>query len=265
LLSKVFGEGEGGGGGWISGSADFLVMFMLPVMSSLFYFGSDLRTTLLLRYSVPYTLPHPLPHPPNQPTNQLTPLLTQLRRTLELQHTLSSTFTTLLITHLYPHSLITLTLHVLSTDGSLLATCLNAATLALIDAGVPMKDYLTAVTCGTTDAYSDTNDDGKGARGDPILDVNASEESDGVPFLTVGCLGKGAEGTLHSHSGDGDGDGQDAGAGKVVVLVCETRVPLSAIEGMVAVCVDGCERVRGMLDSVVRKAGKEFLRGERVR
>ena len=64
-----------------------------------------------------------------------------------MQHTISSAFSDTVFTSLYPHSTISIVLHVLSQDGALLAACLNAATLALIDAGVPMKDYIAACGC----------------------------------------------------------------------------------------------------------------------
>jgi exosome complex component RRP41 len=159
-----------------------------------------------------------------------------------------------LLTHLYPHSIISLTIHVLSSDGSLLAACLNASTLALIDAGIPMAGYVTAVTVGSIAGGG--GEDGKDV-GDPILDVNSSEEQDGVPFLTIGCLGAPGHGTA------GDGEGGDGEGDKVVVLVCESRVRVEALEGMVAVGVDGCAVVRGLLDKEVRGSGGRFLKGER--
>jgi len=47
------------------------------------------------------------------------------------------------------------------------------------------------------------------------------------------------------------------------VLVCESRVRVEALEGMVAVGVDGCAVVRGLLDKEVRGSGGRFLKGER--
>lgn len=151
------------------------------------------------------------------------------RRTQELAHTLRTAYASLLLTHLYPHSTIRLHLHILSQDGSLLAACINASTLALIDAGVPMTDYLTAVTA----ASSSSGDDSDG--GDPLLDLNSQEELE-LPFLTVGTVGKG-EGA------------------RVAVCVLETRVRMERVEGMVAVGVEGCARVREMLDNVVKGYG----------
>lgn len=154
------------------------------------------------------------------------------KRTSEMQMTIANAFSTTLFTHLYPHSTILVTLHILSQDGSILAACLNAATLALIDAGVPMSDYVVACTSGSTSSYG-SNDESA----DPLLDLNGTEEQE-LPFLTVGTLGAGE---------------------RVSVLVMESRVQAERIEGMLAVGVDGCKQVREILDQVVRRHGKCIL------
>ncbi|KAF2730942.1 ribosomal protein S5 domain 2-like protein [Polyplosphaeria fusca] len=154
----------------------------------------------------------------------------QDKRTTDLSHTLTSSLTPLLHLHLYPHSTITLTLSILSQDGSLLAACINSATLALIDAGVPMTDYLTAVTCASSPSTSDEE------AGDPLLDVNSAEEQE-LPFLTLGTVGR---------------------EGRVGVCVMESRVRGEGVEGMVAVGIEGCARVREIVDGVVRGYGKRF-------
>ena len=158
------------------------------------------------------------------------------RRIQELTTTLSSTFTTTLFTTLFPHSTISLSLHILSQDGSLLAACLNASTLALIDAGIPMRDYVCAVTAGSTSSYS-SNDE----TADPLLDLNQMEEQE-LPFLTVATLG-----------GRNSGGEEEEEEDKVVVLVMETRVQVGRLEGMLAVGVDGCKQVREIMDRVVRE------------
>ena len=55
--------------------------------------------------------------------------------------------------------------------------CINAATLALIDAGIPMQDYVCACTAGCIDD-------------EPVLDLNHFEESHDTPELTVALLPK---------------------------------------------------------------------------
>lgn len=154
-----------------------------------------------------------------------------------MQTTIANAFTSTIFTNLYPHSSINVTLHVLSSDGSLLATLLNATTLALIDAGIPLRDYICACTAGSTSSYS-SNDE----KADPLLDLNGTEEQE-LPFLTVATLG-------HSE--------------RVSVLVMETRVQATRLEGMLAVGVDGCGQVRQILDNIVRVKGKAMLEGASI-
>src|ERR1700761_4612724 len=98
-------------------------------------------------------------------------------------------------THHYPNSTISITLHVLAQDGSLLAALINASTLALIDAGVPMSDYLCACTAGSTTnsntsraaprpqaAIPGLSNLGDEDVDDPLLDLNGLEEQE-LPFL----------------------------------------------------------------------------------
>ncbi|KAL1889528.1 Exosome non-catalytic core component [Ceratocystis pirilliformis] len=154
------------------------------------------------------------------------------RRTQELEATISRAFAATLHTHLFPHSVINIALHVLSQDGSLLAALLNAATLALIDAGIPMTDYIAACTAGSTSTYAAADE---GA--DPLLDLNSQEEQE-LPFLTVGTLGF---------------------SDKIVVLLCESRMQISRMEGMMAVGVDGCKQVRRFLNDIAKDKGNRMV------
>lgn len=154
-----------------------------------------------------------------------------------MQATISKALANTLHAHLFPHSSITVALHVLSQDGSLLAALLNAATLACVDAGIPMTDYVAACTAGSTSSYA-ANDEAA----DPLLDLNNQEEQE-LPSLTVATLG--------------DSD-------RVAVLVCESRLQVSRLEGMLAVGVDGCKQVRDLLDRVVREHGRKMVRSGAV-
>ncbi|KAI1076203.1 ribosomal protein S5 domain 2-like protein [Whalleya microplaca] len=156
------------------------------------------------------------------------------KRIQELQTTLSSALASTLHTHLYPRSSISISLHVLSQDGSLLAALLNASTLALIDAGIPMTDYLSACTAGSTSAHA-AGDGPQGA--DPLVDLNAQEEAE-LPSLTLATRGA---------------------TDRVVVAVCESRVQVARLEGMMACAADGCRNVRGFLDGVVREKGRRMV------
>ena len=149
-----------------------------------------------------------------------------------MANSIASAFQSTLFTHLYPRSTIQINLHILSQDGSLLAACLNASTLALIDAGVPMSEYIVACTSGLTPPNQSSKNEA-----DPLLDLNSLEEQE-LPFLTVGTLGAGE---------------------RVSVLVMESKVQVERLEGMLAVGVDGCKQVREILDGVVRRQGKRML------
>jgi exosome complex component RRP41 len=163
------------------------------------------------------------------------------KRVAELQSSITGAFQGHVFANLYPRSTISIALHVLSLDGALLAACLNAASLALVDAGVPMPSLLAAVSSGVI------VDDGTG-RAEPLLDLNNSEEQE-LAFLTVGTVG-------------GLGWQED----RVSVLVMETRCQVgdgSRLEGMLAVGVDGCKRVRELMEETIRRHGVKVLRSRK--
>lgn len=155
------------------------------------------------------------------------------KRTLELELTVAKTLATVVHTHLFPNSKISIALHVLSSDGSLLAALINAATLALIDAGIPISDYIAACTAGSTSSHAASDDNA-----DPLLDLNTQEEQE-LPYLTVATLG--------------DSD-------RIAVINCESRVQVSRLEGMLAVGVDGCKQVKKLLDQVIKENGLKMIR-----
>lgn len=65
---------------------------------------------------------------------------------------------------------------VLQADGGNYCACVNAATLALVDAGVGMREY--AVACSASLANGEV----------PLVDVSHLEESSGGSNLTVASL-----------------------------------------------------------------------------
>jgi exosome complex component RRP41 len=75
---------------------------------------------------------------------------------------------------LYPRSQIDIFIFVLQQDGGLLQACVNATTLALMNAGVPLQDFVCAVSAGV---YTT----------EPLLDLTALEEGD-IPHATVALL-----------------------------------------------------------------------------
>lgn len=90
-----------------------------------------------------------------------------------------------------------------------------------------------ACTSGSSASYSTQNEEDA----DPLLDVNSLEEND-LPCLTVATLGA---------------------TDKVVLLLMENKVNVDKLEEMLAVAIDGCKTMRRILDTTVRKHGKELL------
>lgn len=99
-------------------------------------------------------------------------------RSLEITANIKEIFETAILTQLYPHSQIDIYLEVLQSDGSNYAACVNAATLALIHAGICLKDVVCASSAGLIDKKT-------------IVDVNYTEESiSASPVLTVALMAK---------------------------------------------------------------------------
>ncbi|ODQ80562.1 hypothetical protein BABINDRAFT_160826 [Babjeviella inositovora NRRL Y-12698] len=146
------------------------------------------------------------------------------KRTQELITTLERTFEQAIVTKIYPRTLISINIHVLSQDGGLLASCTNAVTLALIDAGIAMYDYISAVSAGLFDTT-------------PLLDLNALEENV-MSTLTVGIVGK---------------------SEKLALLLLEDKVPLDRLESILAISIAGSHRIRDIMDKEVRRHGKVRL------
>jgi exosome complex component RRP41 len=84
------------------------------------------------------------------------------RRIQEISLALRQTFEEAVQTQLYPRSQIDISVLVLEQDGGnspleqaiivgVLQTAINAVTLALVDAGVPMNDYICATSAGLVD------------------------------------------------------------------------------------------------------------------
>ncbi|CAJ0937100.1 unnamed protein product, partial [Mesorhabditis belari] len=98
------------------------------------------------------------------------------RKSGDVERLVEKTFETAVFTTNFPRSQIDIHLMVtFKEDGSLLSTCINAATLALCDAGIPMKGVVSATTCGI-------------AEGTVICDLNNREENDLVPRITLATI-----------------------------------------------------------------------------
>ncbi|KAJ5390002.1 uncharacterized protein N7496_001070 [Penicillium cataractarum] len=160
--------------------------------------------------------------------------------------TLRSAFQSHLHTYLYPHSTISIHVSVLSADGSLLAAAINACTLALVDAGIPMPGLLTSCTAGMSGSAS-TPRDPRNDELDPLLDLSLPEEQE-LPVLTVGT-------TTSVPVGENNMD-EEEGDMKVAVLTMDSKLHYSYMETMLAVGIDGCNQIRELLEGVIKGSSR---------
>merc|ERR1719281_644762 len=141
------------------------------------------------------------------------------RKSLEMSQHLKQTFEATIKVELYPRSQIDIFVEVLQADGGNYCACVNAATLALIDAGIPLRDYVTACTASLVEDK-------------PLVDISSLESTQGGPELTVAALPK---------------------TGEIVLLEMSQRFHIDHLDKVMEVALDGCKDIANILDEVVRK------------
>ncbi|PKC02311.1 ribosomal protein S5 domain 2-like protein [Rhizophagus irregularis] len=147
------------------------------------------------------------------------------KRILEIASAVKQTFEPIIMTELYARSQIDIYLQILQFDGGTVQICINAATLAIIDAGIPMKDYVCACSAGCIDD-------------EPVLDLNHLEESN-TPELTVALLPKND---------------------KITLLQMESRLHIDKFQQVMEMAAKGCKEIHTVLDKAVRENIKDLLK-----
>ena len=144
-----------------------------------------------------------------------------------------------ILLHLYPKSKITVTAMVLADDGGRLEAAINAATLALIDAGIPLKDMICACSAGRWNA---------GGSDEIVVDLNRRE--------------------IQSATGMNGGGGGTSDTiylpvatmpqrGNVVLAQCESRLSggAEAFGEVLDIAMRGCQMVMEVMAAAVREKG----------
>jgi|UniRef100_A0A8J9SRK4 exosome complex component RRP41 len=160
------------------------------------------------------------------------------RRLIEASHMLKRAMEAAILLHLYPKSRIELVVSVLADDGGRLCAAINAATLALMDAGIPMKDFVCACSAGlpgtsaTPDSHALT-----------LVDLNRQEESStggqAATHMPVALLPQ---------------------RNTLVLAQCEARLPnLDTLERVLDAATEGCRAVFDILQAAVREHAATVL------
>ncbi|KAH9999213.1 exosome component 4 [Russula compacta] len=148
------------------------------------------------------------------------------KRVLELAATVKATFEPVVQTSLYPRSQIDIFVHVLQQDGGVLQAAVNATTVALVNAGVPLADYVCAVTGGVHAAA-------------PMLDLTALEEAD-LPHVTVASMPR---------------------SGCLTLVSMETRLHVDRFEEILRLAGEAGAVIHKEMRAVVRERTKNLLDG----
>ena len=108
---------------------------------------------------------------------------------------------------------------------------INASTLALVDAGVPLKDLVCACSAGL------------GSSDMTLVDLNRREESSqgGQPAVNLPCAMLPQRGT-------------------VVLAQCEARLPsLAILDQVMEAAMDGCRAVFDILQAAIRERATTLI------
>lgn len=154
------------------------------------------------------------------------------RRLVEMSHHLKRALEATILLHLYPKSRIVVTVAILADDGGRLCAVINAASAALMDAGIPTKDVLCACSAGLA-ATIET----------PLVDLNRLEESTrhGSHPVCLPCAMLPQRGTL-------------------VLSQSEARLPnFEVLDSVLEAAMAGCRAVFAVLQAAVLERAQTLM------
>jgi exosome complex component RRP41 len=129
-----------------------------------------------------------------------------------------------ILTHLMPRTQIDIFVQVLQADGGTRSACINAATLALADAGIPMCDLVTSCAAGYLNST-------------PLLDMNYMEDSAGGPDVAVGLMTK---------------------MDKLSLLQMDSKLPMDIFETVMQLAIEGCKAIVRYIQDVLLENTKQL-------
>lgn len=155
------------------------------------------------------------------------------RRLVESSHQLKRAMEAAILLQLYPKSRIEIVVCILADDGGRLCAAINATTLALIDAGIPLKDFV----CGCSAGYTGGNTD------IALVDLNRKEESSnaGQSGVYLPCALLPQRGTI-------------------VLSQCEARLPnFETMDRILEAAMEGCRAVFEIMQAAVREKATTLM------
>jgi exosome complex component RRP41 len=148
------------------------------------------------------------------------------RRAVDAAATLKAIFEGVILSKSLPRTQIDIYVQILQNDGGALVAAINAASIALVNAGIPMSDFVVACTVGYVDKQF-------------VLDLSAVEVGADGPELTMAVL---------AHSG------------KVASFQLESRMPnVTVFQQALEHGTAGCKQIFDVLDYEVKTHSLRLL------
>lgn len=140
------------------------------------------------------------------------------RRSVEISKVIKEALTEAVWIEEFPRTVIDVYVEMLQSDGSTRCAAINAASLALADAGVPMKDLVCACSVGKID-------------GEIVLDINGKEDNYGEVDMPVAIIPR---------------------EEKIVLLQMDGELTLEEFEKCIELAKKGCKMVYELQKEVIR-------------
>ena len=128
----------------------------------------------------------------------------------------------------YPRSAIDVYAEILEADGGTRTACINAATVALVDAGIPMRDLVASCAAGKID-------------GQLILDLGDYEDKEGMADVPLAYMPK---------------------TGQITLLQMDGILSQEEFNGCIDLAIEGCKQIYEVQRETLKK--KYGLTGEEV-
>eukprot|EP01083_Nonionella_stella_P001551 4453_1 len=161
------------------------------------------------------------------------------RRIIEQSSLIQKALGASLLLHLFPKMRIIIDVTVLADDGGRLCAAINAATCALVDAGLPMKDLVCSCSAGLVTAGN-----GNGLEDVELMDLNqreASTYSNESSAVYLPCATMPQRGT-------------------VVLAQCESRLSsVDVFEKVLNAAMEGCQMVFKVMEACIRERTGKLL------
>ena len=143
------------------------------------------------------------------------------RRTTEIESIVKETFNSIVILDIYPRSEILICIQVFETDGSLICAILNATTMALIDAGINLKDMVLSCSVGVH------------KQNQIYLDVTQTEQtwSNCSAYLPIAIKSKSDE---------------------IVYMQLDSRISVELLEEALKLVVVGCKKMKTVMEDALK-------------